>query len=163
ALRDLLDASVEGRPPASRELAEVNRALRAHYVTYLVPARDGVSLDHRHEGDPIEGALGRLTESIARELTQGRPERLPVCENPDCRWVFMDTSPSGRRKWCDMRTCGTRVKVARHRQRRREEQGPEAWQTPRHERGGRVGRGHHRGRRHAHVRHRRRLAWLVTL
>jgi predicted RNA-binding Zn ribbon-like protein len=119
AIRELLVASVERRPPAERSLAEVNRALRFHYVTYLVPAPDGVSLDHRHEGDPVEGALGRLAESVARELTQGRPERLRVCENPECRWVFVDTSHSGRRKWCDMRTCGNRVKVARHRQRRR--------------------------------------------
>lgn len=120
AIRELLVASVEHRPPAERSLAEVNRALRFHYVTYLVPAPDGVSLDHRHEGDPVEGALGRLAESVARELTQGRPERLRVCENPECRWIFVDTSHSGRRKWCDMRTCGNRVKVARHRQRRRE-------------------------------------------
>jgi predicted RNA-binding Zn ribbon-like protein len=120
ALRELLVASVEHRPPAQGSLSEVNRALRVHYVTYLVPAPDGVSLDHRHEGDPVEGALGRLTESIARELTGGRPERLRVCENPECRWIFVDTSHSGRRKWCDMRTCGNRVKVARHRQRRRE-------------------------------------------
>lgn len=124
AMRDLLVASVERRPPTERALGEVNRALRVHYVTYLVPAPDGVSLDHRHEGDPVEGALGRLTESIARELTQGRPERLRVCENPECRWIFVDTSHSGRRKWCDMRTCGNRVKVARHRQRRREELAP---------------------------------------
>jgi predicted RNA-binding Zn ribbon-like protein len=121
AIRELLVASVEHRPPAERSLAEVNRALRVHYVTYLVPAPDGVSLDHRHEGDPVEGALGRLAESVARELTQGRPERLRVCENPECRWIFVDTSHSGRRKWCDMRTCGNRVKVARHRQRRRAE------------------------------------------
>jgi len=120
AIRELLVASVERRPPTERALGEVNRALRVHYVTYLVPAPDGVSLDHRHEGDPVEGALARLTESIARELTQGRPERLRVCENPECRWIFVDTSHSGRRKWCDMRTCGNRVKVARHRQRRRE-------------------------------------------
>lgn len=120
AIRELLVASVEHRPPGQRALGEVNRALRVHYVTYLVPAPDGVSLDHRHEGDPVEGALGRLAESVARELTQGRPERLRVCENPECRWVFVDTSHSGRRKWCDMRTCGNRVKVARHRQRRRE-------------------------------------------
>ena len=124
AIRDLLVASVEHRPPAERPLAEVNRALRFHYVTYLVPAPDGMSLDHRHEGDPVEGALGRLAESVARELTQGRPERLRVCENPECRWIFVDTSHSGRRKWCDMRTCGNRVKVARHRQRRREEHPP---------------------------------------
>jgi len=120
AIRELLVASVERRPPAERSLTEVNRALRFHYVTYLVPAPDGVSLDHRHEGDPVEGALGRLAESVARELTLGRPERLRVCENPECRWIFVDTSHSGRRKWCDMRTCGNRVKVARHRQRRRE-------------------------------------------
>ncbi len=125
AIRELLVASVDRRPPGTRALGEVNRALRVHYVTYLLPAPDGVSLDHRHEGDPVEGALGRLAESVARELTQGRPERLRVCENPDCRWVFVDTSHSGRRKWCDMRTCGNRVKVARHRQRRREEQVPE--------------------------------------
>lgn len=124
ALRELVEASVERRPPADRALREVNRALRVHYVTYLVPAPDGVSLDHRHEGDPVEGALGRLTESVARELTEGRPERLRVCENPECRWIFVDTSHSGRRKWCDMRTCGNRVKVARHRQRRREGQAP---------------------------------------
>ena len=109
-----------GRPP-SAALDEVNRALRFHYVTYLVPAPDGVSLDHSHEGDPVEGALARLAESVARELTQGRPERLRVCENQECRWIFVDTSHSGKRKWCDMRTCGNRVKVARHRQRRREE------------------------------------------
>jgi predicted RNA-binding Zn ribbon-like protein len=124
AIRELLVASVERRPPSARALGEVNRALRVHYVTYLLPATDGVSLDHRHEGDPVEGALGRLAESVARELTQGRPERLRVCENPDCRWIFVDTSHSGRRKWCDMRTCGNRVKVARHRQRRREGHAP---------------------------------------
>lgn len=124
AIRELLVASVDQRPPSAGALGEVNRALRVRYVTYLLPAPDGVSLDHRHEGDPVEGALGRLAESVARELTQGRPERLRVCENPDCRWVFVDTSHSGRRKWCDMRTCGNRVKVARHRQRRREAHAP---------------------------------------
>ncbi len=124
AIRELLVATVEGRPPGGRQLADMNRALRFHYVTYLVPAPDGVSLDHKHEGDPVEGALARLAESIARELTQGRPERLRVCENEECRWIYLDTSHSGRRKWCDMRTCGNRVKVARHRQRRREEGPP---------------------------------------
>src|SRR6187549_1744864 len=46
AIRELLVASVERRSPAARSLAEVNRALRFHYVTYLVPAPDGVSFDH---------------------------------------------------------------------------------------------------------------------
>jgi predicted RNA-binding Zn ribbon-like protein len=31
--------------------------------------------------------------------------------------VFFDSSPTGRRRWCDMATCGNRAKAARHRAR----------------------------------------------
>ena len=120
ALRDLLDAAVEKRPPSDSALREVNRALRANYIYELVPAADGVSLDHRHEGDPISGALARLSEAIARELTQEDKERLRICANDECRWVFRDNSPAGRRKWCDMSSCGNRAKAARHRERQKQ-------------------------------------------
>jgi len=120
AMRELTEATVERRPPGQSHLDEVNRALTTPYTYYLVPAPDGVSLDHRHEGDPIDGALARLTESIAREVSQGQPDRLRICANDECRWVFNDTSRTGRRKWCDMATCGNRAKVARHRARKKE-------------------------------------------
>ena len=118
-LRELLDATVEHRRPSAGALREVNRALRAQYMIELVPASDGVSLDHRHEGDPVNGAMARLSEAIARELTQGEPRRLRICANDECRWVFRDYSPAGRRKWCDMSTCGNRAKAARHRERQK--------------------------------------------
>jgi predicted RNA-binding Zn ribbon-like protein len=122
AMRELTDAAVESRTPAQRDLDEINRALRTHYTWYLVPAHDGVSLDHKHEGDPIAGALARLTESVASEVSSGHPEQLRICANEDCRWVFSDTSRTGRRKWCDMATCGNRAKVARHREKKRAEE-----------------------------------------
>lgn len=131
ALRELLDAAVESRWPADSALREVNRALRAPYVIELVPAQDGVSLDHRHEGDPINGALARLSEAIARELTQDDKERLRICANDECRWVFRDNSPAGRRKWCDMSSCGNRAKAARHRERQKQRaEGPAAEAQP---------------------------------
>ena len=120
ALRELLDAAVEQRPPQSGALKEVNRALRAPYVIELVPAADGVSLDHRHEGDPISGAMARLSEAVTRELTGSNVRRLRVCANEECRWVFNDHSPAGRRKWCDMSSCGNRAKAARHRERQKQ-------------------------------------------
>jgi predicted RNA-binding Zn ribbon-like protein len=49
-----------------------------------------------------------------------------VCANEECRWVFHDTSRSGRRKWCDMATCGNRAKVARHREKSRRGAGASA-------------------------------------
>lgn len=119
AMRGVLEASASGKPPQASDLEEMNRALRTHYIYELVPAPDGLSLDHRHQGDPVDGAMARLAESIARELIQGDTSRLRVCENAQCRWVFKDTSRTGKRKWCSMRSCGNRAKVARHRARQR--------------------------------------------
>jgi len=119
AMRGVLEAAATRRAPDAGDLDEINRALRTHYIYELVPATDGVSLDHRHQGDPVDGAIARLAEAIARELIQGDTERLRICENAQCRWVFKDTSRTGKRKWCSMRSCGNRAKVARHRARRR--------------------------------------------
>ncbi|MGI8928487.1 MAG: CGNR zinc finger domain-containing protein [Candidatus Limnocylindrales bacterium] len=130
ALRELLDATVDERPPEGSALREVNRALRAQYLIELVPASDGVSLDHRHEGDPISGAMARIAEAVARELTQGESKRMRICANEECRWVFRDYSPAGRRKWCDMSTCGNRAKAARHRERQKAKEDPDSADSP---------------------------------
>lgn len=119
ALRGLLEAAVLRRPADRNDLKTVNRALRVPYVYELVPGRDGVTMGHRHLGDPIEGALERLAETLARELSQGMPERLRICESAECSTAFIDRSRTGRRRWCDMATCGNRAKAARHRERQR--------------------------------------------
>ena len=119
AMRGVLEAAAARRAADASDLDEINRALRTHYIYELLPAKDGVSLDHRHQGDPVDGAMARLAESIARELIQGDTSRLRICENPQCTWVFKDTSRTGKRKWCSMRSCGNRAKVARHRARRK--------------------------------------------
>lgn len=121
ALREVADAIVEHRPPHSGSLDTVNRALHARQVIELVPSTDGcVAVDHRHVGDPIDDALARLCDPLVSELTNGDPERIRICDNDTCRWVFFDTSRTARRRWCDMSTCGNRAKAARHRARARD-------------------------------------------
>lgn len=117
ALREVADAVVEQRAPRDRALDAVNRTLHARQVIELIPAPDGVTVDHRHVGDPVDDALARLADPLVRELTAGHPERIRICANDRCRWVFYDTSRTGRRRWCDMSTCGNRAKAARHRAR----------------------------------------------
>ena len=43
------------------------------------------------------------------------PTRLRACANPGCRFVFLDRSRNGSRRWCDSSACGNRVRVGRHR------------------------------------------------
>jgi predicted RNA-binding Zn ribbon-like protein len=118
ALREVANALVDHRPPTQGALDTVNRALHARQVIELVPSSDGcVAVDHRHVGDPIDDALARLCDPLVTELTSGDPDRIRICANDSCLWVFYDTSRTGRRRWCDMSTCGNRAKAARHRAR----------------------------------------------
>ena len=125
ALREIVDATVEERPPARSALDAVNRAMRAHQRLVLVAGPDGVSLDHRHVGDPLGDALARIAERVSREVSGDRSDRLRICANPECRWAFFDSSRTGRRRWCDMATCGNRAKAARHRARVRAATAPD--------------------------------------
>jgi predicted RNA-binding Zn ribbon-like protein len=119
ALREVAQSIAEQRGPNPGALDTVNRALHARQVIELVPSTDGISVDHRHVGDPIDDALARLADPLVRELTSGHPERIRICDDDTCRFVFYDTSRTGRRRWCDMATCGNRAKAARHRARAR--------------------------------------------
>ena len=87
ALREVADSIAEERAPDPAALDTVNRALHARQVIELIPAWDGVNVDHRHVGDPIDDALARLADPLVRELTGGHPERIRICDN--------DTLPLG--------------------------------------------------------------------
>jgi hypothetical protein len=50
------------------------------------------------------------------ELDRSR-DRLRVCANPACRFIFVDRSRNGARRWCEMAVCGNRVKGRRFRHR----------------------------------------------
>lgn len=45
--------------------------------------------------------------------------RAHLCAGDDCGWVFLDRSKAGRRRWCDMATCGNVAKARRHYERQR--------------------------------------------
>lgn len=63
-------------------------------------------------------AVAEVAASFADLLTQPEADRLRVCENDACRWVFIDTTRSRTQRWCGD-TCGNLVKVRRFRARHR--------------------------------------------
>ena len=117
ALREVADAVAHDRAPSDAALDEVNRAIRSRERVELVREPDGVSVGHSHVGDPLDDALARLADPLVQEIQSGRAERVRICANDTCRWVFFDESRAGRRRWCDMASCGNRAKAARHRAR----------------------------------------------
>lgn len=68
---------------------------------------------------PPELPLWQLALSVEALMTSDQTARLRECGNPDCHWLFLDTSKNRTRRWCDMKLCGNRMKARRFKAQRR--------------------------------------------
>jgi predicted RNA-binding Zn ribbon-like protein len=64
--------------------------------------------------------LWKLAQPAADLLVSEDAERVKSCGDPTCRWLFLDLSKNHTRRWCDMKTCGNRMKARRHQARLQE-------------------------------------------
>ena len=120
ALRPLAERGVQASERVTQAaVLEINRVLgRSTGVRRIAhDVRDGSF--HRSfvpSGDAFAALVIPVVESAADALVTGELVRVRRCAaEPSCPRVFLDTSRSGRRRWCDMRSCGNRTKAARHR------------------------------------------------
>jgi predicted RNA-binding Zn ribbon-like protein len=118
-LRELVDALAEERAPRGDALRDVNAALGVRETVQLVASGARVRIAHSRDGEPFDQTLAAIARTIAEEVSEGRPDRFRICQNDTCRWAFYDSSRPGTRRWCEMASCGNRMKAARHRARQR--------------------------------------------
>ena len=120
AMREVWDATVERRTPRQDALDTLNGILDRGPRVELRATLNGVNVAHRHpEEDPTGEALARIATPLVEAIAGHETDRFRICANDDCRWVFEDESRAGRRRWCDMSSCGNRAKVRRYRERRK--------------------------------------------
>jgi predicted RNA-binding Zn ribbon-like protein len=121
----LFGAAIEGRSADRKDLAILNKALSEALVQSQVVSRaNGFVWSWSSEDGKLDRVLWPVARSAADLLTSGDLARLRQCEGDDCTWLFLDTSKNHRRRWCEMRVCGNRVKARRHYQRNRVKQAP---------------------------------------
>lgn len=124
-LRALAERVVPPAKARSDALGEINRILGRSAGTRRVEQRaDGTyARTFVTVGDAFAGLMLPIVDSAADSLIAGELARVRRCSDPRCPHVFIDTTKNGRRRWCDMATCGNRAKAARHRRRARDGSG----------------------------------------
>ena len=118
-IRLFIAVQLEKELPA-QDLEVFNQALaRALQAARVVPAAQGVTWGFAGDADKLDRMLWPVLFSAAELLisTEGRPQ-VRQCALAECRLFFVDRSPSGQRRWCDMKTCGNRAKSLRYYRRR---------------------------------------------
>lgn len=116
-LRTLAERGVTLHEVRTEALAEINRVLgRSAGTRRLELQGDGTfARSFVPVGDAFASLLIPMVESASDALILGELTRVRRCADPRCGRVFQDGTRNGRRRWCDMATCGNRAKAARHR------------------------------------------------
>ena len=118
SIRALLVANGGGPRPAPGALQPLQAAAQASRPTLQVGPSGQIGLGPEPADRPDAGLLTLLL--VIRDAQRdGTWPRLKACANTDCRWAFYDRSHSRAGAWCDMATCGNRIKNRRLRQRQR--------------------------------------------
>ena len=126
SLRALAERGNTTEKTRTDTLAEINRILgRSAGTRRLEPKGDGTfARSFVPVGDAFAGLMIPVVESAADALVIGELARIRRCADNRCPRVFFDGTKNGRRRWCDMSTCGNRAKAARHRVRLRQAERP---------------------------------------
>ena len=118
SIRALIGHNTGNDPLTPDDLAPLEKILGQARPRLAVGAdgqvRLGPTLPARALADGLLGLLLIIRDAQA----DGSWDRLKLCGNPECRWAFYDRSHSRQGAWCDMASCGNRVKNRNLRARR---------------------------------------------
>jgi predicted RNA-binding Zn ribbon-like protein len=110
AVYDIATAAGAEYPPGARS---VINDLAAAAPPLLAIAPDG-SLRRR---GGATAAISLLARAAVELLTSDAVRQIRECAGEECTRLYVDNSSRGARRWCDMRLCGNRAKVASFRTR----------------------------------------------
>lgn len=112
-VRDLLRKEFEriadGNEPTESWRMHLEKLVEIAPLSYKIMNKSLIPIPM---GRPDNALASLVALDTLRLLATGDLLTIHRCANPDCVLLFMDAS--GRRKWCSMKICGNRTKVARH-------------------------------------------------
>ena len=116
ALRAMLVHNAGGPAPTGDQLAPLARVADAASARVQLGANG--TLDVAADGAALPSRLLSLLLVVAEAQRDGTWAHLKACANSDCRWAFYDRSRNHGGTWCDMATCGNKIKNREFRARR---------------------------------------------
>ena len=114
-LRRAAEKLAAGGSLNARELSSLNQALNVPGRQKLVQGQNGFRAEMVPARNDWSWVIRRIAASLGEMLVSREVERIKVCANSDCRWVFHDPTKARTKRWCNDRTCGNRARVRRAR------------------------------------------------
>jgi predicted RNA-binding Zn ribbon-like protein len=122
-LRHAIESLESGKPLPAKMFADLNRLLAQHPLSAQVVSVAG-TLQKQPRFEPHKPAdlFAPIVNAAADLFATLDPHRLRQCES--CVLHFHDTTKNATRRWCSMKFCGNRAKVAAYAARQRSQFAP---------------------------------------
>jgi predicted RNA-binding Zn ribbon-like protein len=114
-LRGFAEKTSNGAAIQPRDLAALNSWLKVPVFRRLVENQNGLRLTHEPVQIGWPAVLAQIADSLAEALATHQHDRLKICANSDCAWIFVDRTKGRVKRWCSDATCGNRDRVRRSR------------------------------------------------
>jgi predicted RNA-binding Zn ribbon-like protein len=118
-IRELSERLAKDEDLRASDLEALNSWLKIPVIRRLVEHQNGLQL----EFDPVQigwpAVIERIAASMAESLLRVEHDRLRICANSGCLWIFVDGTKGKVKRWCSAATCGNRDRVRRARARER--------------------------------------------
>lgn len=106
--------------PTDAEITELN----SHWLSISLAEsaivrndRNSLELGWPRADMVLESPLWAVARAAATLVTSQDASRIRRCGGDDCGWYYVDRSRNGLRRWCEMETCGTKMKSRRRAER----------------------------------------------
>lgn len=117
-LRRVTEALIEGEEFADEDTAKLNQYLAKVTLRRRLDNTKGAPhlklVPQQQNWDWVQA---EIVTSLVDFIAQRDRERLKICDNHNCCWIFYDESKSRTRRYCSDHTCGNLIKVRRFRER----------------------------------------------
>jgi len=117
-LRQMAEKVSSGRKISRGDLKVLNQALRTPTYQQISVSHGSLRTELRPANSDWAWVRSRVAASFAEVLARHGSQRLKMCPNTGCGWIFYDMTKGGTRRWCNDRRCGNRDRVRRARARR---------------------------------------------
>lgn len=119
-MRQLTENVVSDQEISPNDFLYLNEILANTTLHWQIIQQPERHLELVPEQKNLDWVKAKVITSFMDFLEQSDRQRLKICENNNCRWIFYDESKSRTRRYCSDTSCGNLLKVRRFRERQKE-------------------------------------------
>lgn len=111
----ILLAVISNNVPEQKDIDVLNKEIE-HVLPFSELQYTGNTFVWNRIMEPkqLDWMLSIIVNDITELLTSDKLDRLKICCDDHCGWIFLDMSKNRSRRWCSMKECGNRAKARQH-------------------------------------------------